>query len=71
MISPVLLAAGLESSLGDKGLAIASASLLTMVFRLRTCKREWPCTADLMFLNKLYASSYLEAMGLVVVGLFA
>lgn len=68
VMSIVLLAPSLESSLGEIRLAIPSTALLTLVFLQQTYKAELPSTPYLTFLDELYAYSYLVAVGLF--GLF-
>lgn len=64
VMSIVLLAPSLESSLGEIRLAIPSTALLTLVFLQQTYKSELPSTPYLTFLDELYAYSYLVAVGL-------
>jgi len=71
VMSIVLLAPSLESSLGEMRLAIPSTALLTLVFLQQTYKAELPSTAYLTFLDELYAYSYLVAVGLFVLFLWA
>ncbi len=60
----VLLAPGLEGSLGDLRLAIPSTALLTLVFLQQSYRAELPSTPYPTFLDQLYAYSYLVALGL-------
>jgi hypothetical protein len=66
----VLLAPSLESSLGEMRLAIPSTALLTLVFLQQTYKAELPTTPYLTFLDELYAYSYLVAVGLFILFLW-
>jgi hypothetical protein len=70
VMSIVLLAPSLESSLGEVRLAIPSTALLTLVFLQQTYKAELPATPYLTFLDELYAFSYLVAVGLFVLFLW-
>lgn len=70
VMSIVLLAPSLESSLGEIRLAIPSTALLTLVFLQQTYKEELPSTPYLTFLDELYAYSYLVAVGLFVLFLW-
>jgi len=70
VMSIVLLAPSLESSLGEMRLAIPSTALLTLVFLQQTYKAELPTTPYLTFLDELYAYSYLVAVGLFVLFLW-
>jgi hypothetical protein len=70
VMSIVLLAPSLESSLGEIRLAIPSTALLTLVFLQQTYKAELPSTPYLTFLDELYAYSYLVAVGLFVLFLW-
>lgn len=70
VMSIVLLAPSLESSLGEIRLAIPSTALLTLVFLQQTYKAELPSTPYLTFLDELYAFSYLVAVGLFVLFLW-
>ena len=70
VMSIVLLAPSLESSLGEMRLAIPSTALLTLVFLQQTYKSELPSTSYLTFLDKLYAYSYLVAVGLFMLFLW-
>lgn len=67
----VLLAPSLESSLGDMRLAIPSTALLTLVFMQQTYKSELPAIPYLTFLDELYTYSYLVALGLFVLFLWS
>lgn len=71
VMSIVLLAPSLDSSLGDIRLAIPSTALLTLVFLQQTYKSELPSIPYLTFLDELYAFSYLVAVGLFVLCLWA
>jgi hypothetical protein len=71
VMSIVLLAPSLESSLGEMRLAIPSTALLTLVFLQQTYKAELPTTPYLTFLDELYAYSYLVAVGLFILFLWA
>lgn len=70
VMSIVLLAPSLESSLGEMRLAIPSTALLTLVFLQQTYKSAFPTTAYLTFLDKLYAYCYIVAVGLFVLFLW-
>ena len=70
VMSVVLLAPSLESSLGEMRLAIPSTALLTLVFLQQTYKAELPSTPYLTFLDELYAYSYLVAVGLFILFLW-
>lgn len=70
VMSIVLLAPSLESSLGEMRLAIPSTALLTLVFLQQTYKAALPTTPYLTFLDELYAYSYLVAVGLFILFLW-
>ena len=70
VMSVVLLAPSIESSLGEMRLAIPSTALLTLVFLQQTYKAELPSTPYLTFLDELYAYSYLVAVGLFILFLW-
>lgn len=70
VMSIVLLAPSLESSLGEMRLAIPSTALLTLVFLQQTYKAELPTTPYLTFLDELYAYCYLVAVGLFILFLW-
>ena len=70
VMSVVMLAPSLESSLGEMRLAIPSTALLTLVFLQQTYKAELPTTPYLTFLDELYAYSYLVAVGLFILFLW-
>lgn len=70
VMSIVLLAPSLESSLGEMRLAIPSTALLTLVFLQQTYKAELPTTPYLTFLDELYTYSYIVAVGLFILFLW-
>lgn len=71
VLSLVLLAPSLESTLGDTRLAIPPTALLTLVFLQQTYKAELPPTDYLTFLDILYTYGYGVSVGLFVLFLWA
>lgn len=67
----VLLAPSLESSLGEMRLAIPSTAVLTLVFLQQTYKGELPSTPYLTYLDELYTYCYLVAVGLFILFLWS
>ena len=62
----VLLSPSLAGSMGNLRLAIPSTALLTMVFLQQAYHERLPPMPYLTFLDKLFAASYIIALGLFV-----
>jgi len=66
VLSVVLLSPSLAGSMGNLRLAIPSTALLTMVFMQQAYHERLPPMPYLTFLDKLFACSYVIALGLFI-----
>ena len=64
VLSVVLLSPSLAGSMGNVRLAIPSTALLTLVFLQQAYHEKLPALPYLTFLDKLFACSYIIALGL-------
>lgn len=71
VMATVLLAPSLDAAKGDLAFALPSTALLTMVFLQQAYKAEIPSTPYLTFLDQLYAFSYLVAIAVFVMFVWA
>ncbi len=66
VLSVVLLSPSLAGSMGNLRLAIPSTALLTMVFLQQAYHERLPPMPYLTFLDKMFACSYIIALGLFI-----